>query len=166
MTTSAATLGTLLRHLSELLDGAVEDAYAASGLDYRPRFTPVLRALIDHGPLAIRELAQQAGITHSAASQTVGLMARRGLVAREPGIDAREQIVTLTARGKAIVPRLRRQWAATNAAARALDGELSVPLPVVLGEAIAALERVPFAERIAAARRGKGGRKPARRAHR
>ena len=39
-------LGTQLRHLLELLDGAVEEAYALAGMRYRPRYTPVMRALI------------------------------------------------------------------------------------------------------------------------
>ena len=35
-----STQGTQLRHLIELLDGAVGAAYEAAGLDYRPRYTP------------------------------------------------------------------------------------------------------------------------------
>jgi DNA-binding MarR family transcriptional regulator len=151
-------LGTLLRHLIDLLDGAVEQAYAESGLDYRPRFTPVMRALIEGGPLTIRAIAQRAWITHSAASQTVVQMEQRGLVVRTTGVDARERIVTLTARAIAIVPSLQQHWAATTAAVRELEDELSAPLGRVLGETIAALDRVPFGQRIAAARRTEGGR--------
>jgi hypothetical protein len=47
-----------------------------------------------------------------------------------------------------MVPARERQWAATNAAAHQLDTELSAPLSDILREAIAALERCPFAERI------------------
>ncbi len=50
-------LGTLLRHLLELLDGDVEQAYAELGLDYRPRFTPVVRALLESEPRSIRDIA-------------------------------------------------------------------------------------------------------------
>ncbi len=50
MARPARTLGTLLRHLIELLDGAVEQTYRDAELDYRPRYTPVLRALIARGP--------------------------------------------------------------------------------------------------------------------
>lgn len=148
-----ATLGTLLRHVTELLDGAVEQAYAEAGLDWRPRYTPILRALLAHGPLAIRAIATHAGITHSAVSQTVAQLARRRLVALRPGRDARERVVALTAAARAIVPALERQWAATAAAAAGLDRELSAPLAGVLREAIAALERQSFTARIAAAPR-------------
>lgn len=145
------TLGTLVRHLLEQLDGDLEAVYAASGLEWRPRYTPVLRVLMRQGPVSIKVLAQEIGITHSAASQTVTQMARHRLVTLKPGADARERIVVLSAKARRMVPALQRQWAATNAAAAQLDAELSVPLSAVLSEAIAALDQRPFATRIAAA---------------
>ncbi|MEO1172961.1 MAG: MarR family transcriptional regulator, partial [Myxococcota bacterium] len=74
------TLGTLLRHLIELLDGGVQTAYDELGLDYRPRFTPVVRTLMDGDAKSVREIAGEAGLTHSAASQTLMRMRREGLV--------------------------------------------------------------------------------------
>jgi DNA-binding MarR family transcriptional regulator len=149
MTLRTATLGTLLRHLTETLDGAVEDAYARFVPGYRPRFTPIVRALLELGPTSIRTISQHAGITHSAVSQTISQMTKQGLVKLRPGGDARERIVALTPAAKAIVPRLKRQWAATNATAEALDRELSMPLSTLLHEAIEALERQPFGDRLA-----------------
>lgn len=151
MAPSSPTLGTLVRHLIELIDGDVEAAYAASGLTWRPRYTPVLRALMTIGPTSIKALAREIGISHSAVSQTVSQMTRDGLVALRPGADARERIVTLTPKTEAMIPALQRQWSATNAAAAQLDAELSAPLSEVLGEAIAALNQRPFRERITAA---------------
>ena len=151
MSFASPTLGTLARHLIELLDGEVEAAYAASGLEWRPRYTPVLRALMSLGSGCIKALAVEIGISHSAVSQTVSQMTRDGLVVLKPGADARERIVVLTSKTETLIPALQRQWAATNAAADQLDAELSVPLTGVLGEAIAALNQHPFAERITAA---------------
>jgi DNA-binding MarR family transcriptional regulator len=144
------TLGTLLRHVVELLDGAVEQAYRSDGLDYRPRYTPVVRALVALGPVSIRAIARWAGVSHSAISQTVSQMAADGLVALRPGTDGRERIVDLTPRARALLPALERRWQATNAAAAQLDAELSAPLSGLLLETIAALEHKPFGERIAA----------------
>ncbi|WP_129648030.1 MarR family winged helix-turn-helix transcriptional regulator [Peristeroidobacter agariperforans] len=148
------TLGTLLRDLIEKLDGAVERSYVDSGLDYRPRYTPVMRALLESGPASIRSISRAAGITHSAASQTVAQMVEKGLVQLEPGGDARERIVVLTPAAKAMIPKLKRHWSATNEAARMLDSELSVPLSDVLKEAIDALDRASFTQRIDAAAKG------------
>ncbi|MFC4311809.1 MarR family winged helix-turn-helix transcriptional regulator [Steroidobacter flavus] len=145
------TLGTLLRHLIEKLDGAVEQSYVESGLAYRPRYTPVMRALMESGPTSIRSISRSAGITHSAASQTVAQMVEKGLVQLEPGSDARERIVALTPVAKAMIPKLEQHWRATNDAARMLDSELSTPLSDLLREAIAALDRASFTQRIDAA---------------
>ncbi len=155
MDAPSPTLGTLVRHLLEQLDGDLEGIYAASGLEWRPRYTPVLRVLLRQGPASIK--MQEIGITHSAASQTVTQMAKQRLVALKPGADARERIVVLSAKAKRMVPALQRQWAATNAAAAQLDAELSVPLSAVLAEAIAALNQRPFAARITAAAAASSG---------
>jgi DNA-binding MarR family transcriptional regulator len=117
----------------------------------------VVRALAVSGPLPIRALADAARVTHSAASQTVAQMRAAGLVRVSvrvgPNADGRERRVALTPAAKALLPALGRQWAATNAAAAALEAELSASLTGVLLEAAAALERRPFAERIREAAR-------------
>lgn len=145
-------LGTQLRHLLDLLDGAVDDAYAQAGLDFRPRYTPVFRALLGDEAATVGRIAEIAGITQPAVTQTLALMVRDGLVTSEPGpTDARQRVVRLTDQGRALAPRVQACWRATAAAAAALDAELSAPLSVVLGEAIAALEAEPFSRRIARA---------------
>lgn len=149
MSDPVPTLGTLLRHVLELLDGAVEQAYRDAGLDYRPRYTPVVRALVALGPVSIRTISQRARVSHSAISQTVSQMVAGGWVELRPGSDGRERIVDLTAHARSLLPALEQRWQATNAAADQLDAELSAPLSRVLLETITALERRPFADRIA-----------------
>ncbi|QRN99641.1 MarR family transcriptional regulator [Archangium violaceum] len=148
-----AGLGTQLRHLIELLDGAVSEAYAQEGLSYRPRYTPVMRALMEREPSTIGQIAAAAGITQPAVTQTVALMVKEGLVSAqsEPG-DRRERLVRLTDAGRELLPRLQACWRATAGAAADLDAELPTPLSLTLETAIAALEVKPFGERIAEAR--------------
>jgi len=149
-------LGTQLRHLIDLLDGAVGDAYDEAGLDYRPRYTPVMRALAPGKALTISQIAEAAHITQPAATQTVNLMLKADLVQTEAStLDARQKLVRLSAHGKAILPKLKRCWAATKAAADSLDADMSHPLSDALAEAIAALEQRPFGERIRAAAKNK-----------
>ncbi|WP_380046303.1 MarR family winged helix-turn-helix transcriptional regulator [Kribbella deserti] len=134
----------------ELLDGDVAKVYDEQGLaDYRPRFSPVVRALLAEGPLSIRALALAVGVTHSAASQTVNQMARAGFVALTRGADARQRIVRLTERTRELLPVIEAEWDATEAAMAELDQELSVPLAQVLAEIESALEKRSFAARIA-----------------
>jgi DNA-binding MarR family transcriptional regulator len=141
-------LGTLLRHLIELLDGDVEHAYQELGLNYRSRFTPVVRALMESEPRSIRDIADHSGLTHSAVSQTVAEMKRTALVSLVTDrTDGRARLVRLAPRCRAMLPRLQAQWAATNAAADGLDAELSSSLRATVTEAIAALEKDPFRNR-------------------
>ncbi|MES2018549.1 MAG: MarR family transcriptional regulator [Pseudomonadota bacterium] len=148
-----ATHGTQLRHLIELLDGAVGAAYLDAGLDYRPRYTPVMRALIDHEPLTIGFIAEVAGITQPAATQTVALMIKEGLVFAEAGAaDARHKMIRLTAKGKDMVPALKVCWQATAMASASLEADLPFSLSQVLDSAIAALAAKSLGDRIREAR--------------
>ena len=146
-------LGTQLRHLIELLDGAVEASYVEAGLDYRPRYTPVMRALASVDALTIGEIAVQAGITQPAATQTVAVMVKDGLLVTSAGKqDGRRKMVRLSEAGRAMLPRLQACWEATALAAAGLDAQLPTPLSETLAHAIAALQEESFGARIRAAR--------------
>jgi DNA-binding MarR family transcriptional regulator len=151
MAHSLRTHGVLLRRLLEHLDGAVERVYGDAGLDYRPRFTPIVRALLNNGSASLRALSSQTGVTHSAVSQTVSQMVARGWVSLEAGRDGRERIVSLTPFAIQRLPELERCWAATDLASRTLDDDLGQPLADVLVRALEALERRPLGDRLAAA---------------
>lgn len=146
-------LGTQLRLLIELLDGAVEQSYAEAGLAYRPRYTPVMRALLAHEPLSIGEIAAHAGITQPAATQTVALMLKEGLLLVSTGKpDGRQKMISLSEAGRAMLPRLEQCWKATALAAASLDAQLPYPLSQALAEAIDALREQSFGDRIRTAR--------------
>lgn len=142
------TLGTALRHLLTLLDGDLDSIYADDGFGYRPRYTPIVRALSGPTNPSLRQIAQQIGISHSAVSQTVTKMKQDGWVMTEPSEDAREVLVTAAPKLTHLLPLLERRWSATNTAADRLNTELSASLSAIVDEAIAALERRPFRLRI------------------
>jgi DNA-binding MarR family transcriptional regulator len=144
-------LGTQLRHLLDLMDADVTSVLADLGLDsYRPRFSTYLRAVAALGPVPIRDLARATGVTHSAASQTVAEMSRRGLVDLRPGADGRQRIVHLTEQAREIMPIVDAEWDATASAAAELDAELPFPLAELVPAIAAALDRRGFRDRILA----------------
>jgi DNA-binding MarR family transcriptional regulator len=154
-------LGTQLRHLIELLDGAVEAAYVEAGLHYRPRYTPVMRALANTEALTIGEIAAQAGITQPAATQTVAVMVKEGLLVTSAGKqDGRQKMVRLSEAGRKMLPRLQQCWQATALAAASLDAQLPYPLSRTLADAIEALKTESFGERIRAAHAAQEHDKP------
>ncbi|MEO0501560.1 MAG: helix-turn-helix domain-containing protein [Pseudomonadota bacterium] len=140
MSAHAYKLGTHLRHLIELLDGELDRLYADAVPGYRARYTPVIRALIVHEPGTIRQIADHAGITHSAASQTVAKMIADGLLLAAVGEDARERQVRLSKTMRALLPTLQAIWDATTRATTALDAELPASLADIVVSAVDALE--------------------------
>lgn len=147
MTLPPIGLGTKLRRLIALLDGDVQALYDESGLAFRPRFYPVFRQLME-GPASVGEIAAGANVTQPAATQTVHEMRKAGLVEINRGEDPRSRLVILSAEGRRLAGELRPVWQAVARAAAALDRELPTPLSATLDEAIGALERTPFRQRI------------------
>jgi DNA-binding MarR family transcriptional regulator len=141
-------LGSLLRLLLEQLDGDLERLYRETGVAFRPKYFPLVRVLLRNPRIPLARLADECGVTHSAISQTVAEMAGRGLVETHSGKDARERLVSLSATAKRTCARLEPLWEAVHAAAAELDAELAAPLSEIAAEALAALRRRPFADRI------------------
>ncbi|MFI6515720.1 MarR family winged helix-turn-helix transcriptional regulator [Spirillospora sp. NPDC050679] len=140
-----------LHALLARMDGEIESLYADRGIEgVRPRFAYPLIRLAHTGPLTIRELAESLNRSHSAMSQTIAAMRREGLVDSGPGADARTRRITLTDRGRALVPFLEAEWRATEAAVAELDDEVSHPLSAVVAELEQALARRPMKQRILA----------------
>jgi DNA-binding MarR family transcriptional regulator len=129
----------------------IEDAYASLGVvGVRPRFSMALMFLDLAGPMTIRRLATECGVTHSAMSQSVTEMRKAGLVESVPGADARSRVVSLTPRGRGVVPILRAEWDATEAAIKELEEELPYPPSRLANDLADALERRAFSERLLA----------------
>ena len=142
-------LGTQLRHLTELLDGAVSRAYEQDGLSHRPRYFPVMRALVEQSPLSVTQIANKSGITQPAATQTIALMIREGiLISNQDADDSRQKLIEMTPYARSLLPRLQDCWGAVTQAANRLDSELPFPLSQILDLAIQALTKESFDTRI------------------
>lgn len=143
----------LLHQLNQTLIEDMEACYQRAGLDYRPRYAPVVQGLRRHGPSSIRTLAKNAGLSHSALSQTVAQMRKAGLIRMSAGGDRREHIIKLTAKAEAMLPAIERQWRATDTAAATITAELGVDLPQIIARVLDALAKHSFANRIEAAKK-------------
>jgi DNA-binding MarR family transcriptional regulator len=139
-----------LRALLEAMDDDVARALSDLGVrDYRTRYSVVIRLVAAAGPTPIRDIAERLGVTHSAASQTVAEMHKRGLLETRAGADARERLVRLTTKARKLLPAINAEWEATEAAATALEAELPYSLSALIDELAAALEHRRFRDRIA-----------------
>lgn len=144
-------LPSLWRRVHEVfsrVDDGIAELYEQIGVtDVRPRYSMALMFLED-GPMTIRQLAYDCKVTHSAMSQTVSAMKAAGLVASAPSPDdARHRMISLSDAGRAFVPLLRAEWAATEKALAELEAEVPYPLSRLADELHAALDRRSFADR-------------------
>lgn len=143
-------LGELLRYVGELVEQGAEERYAQLNLNYRARYTPVLRAL-SAGATTVADITVRSHLTQGAISQSVSLMESDGLISRYSVADGRKSGIRLTSEGRALVERLQPHWAATFRAIAELEKEIGHPLRRALEDAARALERLGFAERLTAA---------------
>lgn len=140
-------LGELLRHVGELVDAGAARRYRDLGLAWRPRYTPVMRAIFA-GQTTVSGIVGQSRLTQGAVSQTVALMVADGILVREDLTDGRKCGLRLTAKGESLRDVLRAHWQATFTAIAALEAEIGHPLRQALADAGAALERLDFAARL------------------
>jgi DNA-binding MarR family transcriptional regulator len=143
-------LGTQIRHLIALLDGAVQQTYDRIGEDFRPRFFPIVHFLLEQDHSSVGEIAKATGVSQPAATQTINEMRKLGLIETVPGKDRRAHLLALSRRGRELADRLSDTWKAIDRAAAKLEAELPYGLKPVVRDALAALRRQPFADRISA----------------
>jgi MarR family transcriptional regulator, organic hydroperoxide resistance regulator len=141
-------LGTRLRALIAELDGDVQSIYDDLGVEFRPRFYPIVRALLEKDMLSIGAIAQVAQVSQPAATQTINEMKKLELVASATASDARRRLVGLTPKGRDLCSKLAPVWEAAHRAAEELDCELAMPLGAVLDEALRALRNRSFRDRV------------------
>ncbi|RMB08739.1 MarR family winged helix-turn-helix transcriptional regulator [Eilatimonas milleporae] len=140
-------LGELLRHLIDLVDGGTQSVYGKMGLDYRPRYTPLMRG-IGRGQSTVTDITAAVQITQGAVSRTAKLMEADGIIHRETGEDSRSSVLRLTEKGLMLLDRLERHWEDTFTAIEDLETEINHPLRDTLTSAISALEADGFSQRL------------------
>jgi DNA-binding MarR family transcriptional regulator len=131
------------------MDNDIARIYAERGVTgITPRQVMPIVRLERLGPMTIGQLAENLNVTHSAASQTVAALGRAGYVRTKPGPDARTRVVTLTPKGRALVPLFEAEWRATEAAIAELEHEVPHPISHVVPDLQKALTQRSFYDRI------------------
>ena len=143
--------GEMLRYLSGHFDSSSEKMYPDLPVDYRSRYTPVLRA-IAAGALTISDIKSMTLLTQGAVSQTVALMEKDGILERISLTDGRKQALLLTSAGRTVQCRLDVHWQALFLSIEILEQETGVSLMAALQKTIKALESRSAEERISEAK--------------
>jgi DNA-binding MarR family transcriptional regulator len=104
-------LGSRLRRLSESFLSEINLAYKKEGIDFDASWFPVFYLLSKNDSLSIKELSEQTGVSHPAASQLITNLKTRRLVASVTcSGDARRQLVQLTETGRDLLTKILPVW--------------------------------------------------------
>jgi DNA-binding MarR family transcriptional regulator len=111
---------------------------SSSGQDLTFAQLSALARIAEHGPLRLGELAARERVAAPTMTRTIAPLAADGLVGKEPDPqDGRSHLIALTASGKEMIERMRRQR--SELLARRI-GRLSAGQHEILREAIPVLE--------------------------
>ncbi len=151
-------LGSRMRLLSERLTQEASRVYAAYGLDFEPRWLPVLCSLMEADGRSVMELAQDIGQSQAGVSQVVKELSRRELVTTgKSETDGRRTVVSLTTQARDRLPAFRKQIADVGAAMETVLAQSHHNLWQALGEFEDALDTSGLYDRVAVARKSREG---------
>jgi DNA-binding MarR family transcriptional regulator len=145
----AGAFGTRLRRLSERLDRDVAKLYMDFGVDFEPRWYPVVTLLRGKEPLGVTEIAGALGLSHPAVSQVVKQLAANDLLSStvDPD-DERRKLLSLTKEAHKRIEELTPLWAAI---VEVTDEIIKAEVPgllILLTELDEALETTSLGERV------------------
>ncbi len=107
----ALAFGSRLKRLSDKIMRQASGVYQSYGLDFEPKWFPLFYLLSQHSEMGIMEIADNLGITHPAVIQLAKeLEKKRWISSGKSKSDARKRILTLTQKGKKLLPQLQDIW--------------------------------------------------------
>lgn len=116
------TLGSRLRRITDCMYLQADEVYRQADTDFQAAWFPVIFLLADQGVMGVKELAEHSRQTHSAVSQLLTRLTRKGYVEKVGNADGRRSDFQLSNAGDALVVKLQPVW---GAFIEALDHMLS-----------------------------------------
>ncbi|MFD3389115.1 helix-turn-helix domain-containing GNAT family N-acetyltransferase [Alteromonas macleodii] len=131
-------LGTALRQLAAQVSKDAENTYAKFGFAIEPKWFPVFYVLASKGADSVVNIAKEINHSHVSVSKIVKEMKARDLIeSYKSSDDSRVTLVALNSKAKAMVPQMKKQCDAIDAAMRELKEETGIDL----WEAVSVVER-------------------------
>ncbi len=133
--TGIMALGSRLRIFADSVTNDASRIYSLYGLDVQAKWFPVLFTLSEGKALSIVEMARRIGHSHPSVVKICREMESAGLVHQRPSArDRRSTEVSLTTKGRKLVPTLRRLCDDTETALCQIDTACSERLWKAIGE--------------------------------
>jgi len=123
--TGKMALGSRLRRLSDTITEAATNVYQLYEVDLQPKWFPVFYALTQQGKSSVTEIAHYIGQSHVSVSNIAKEMRKAGLISLSKNKDdARVSELQLTKKGKALQPKIEKQYLDVTATVEALFAQM------------------------------------------
>lgn len=145
--------GSRLRRLSEYFLMEVNKVYEQSGIAFDASWFPVFYILSRQQNIPLIDIAEQLEVSHSAVSQLITGLKKKGLVKTAPcPDDGRRQLVMLSRKGEELLQQVQPVWAAITEAMKELtDGHKQSRLLLeAVSQVESAVQETPLSMRILA----------------
>ena len=104
-------ISTRLQRLSEMLRKDGYQIYQAHGIDFEPKWFPVIYALHMRSTLSVVEIANEIGYTHPSTIILLRELEKEKLIrSKKDKADERKRLLQLTAKGIALIDRMKPVW--------------------------------------------------------
>lgn len=115
--TGRLAIGSRLRMLTEKITEDSANIYKLYNIEMQPKWFPVFYVLSQGEAMIITEIAKEIGHSHPSVSKIISEMVKQGLVTEQKDkTDGRRNMVSLSAKGKAITEKIKDQYADVNQA--------------------------------------------------
>lgn len=138
-----------LKRLSERLSKDVSLLYRKLDVDFEARWFSILYALNRKSPMAVTEIAQSLGLTHTAINQLAKEMMKNDLLYSSKGKkDERKRLIYLSDKGKSVAQKLQPVWEEISTATRELITSSGYDLLAAIGKIEEGLDEQDMFERV------------------
>jgi len=104
-------IATRLQRLAERIRKDGTHIYQAHGIDFEPKWFPVIYTLNYKTPMSVVELASEIGYSHPSTISLLKELERlKIIISSKDKTDERRRLVKLTARGKSIITEMKPVW--------------------------------------------------------
>ncbi len=140
-------IATRMQRLSDRMrkDGLL--IYKANGIDFEPKWFPVIYTLHNKPVLSVVEIAAEIGYAHPSTISLLKELEKQKIIrSKKDRVDERKRLIQLTAKGKALIEQMKPVWEVMVVATRELIDTKNNLMQAII-EAEEAFDRQSFLQR-------------------
>lgn len=104
-------IGSRLKRLSDVIMREGAEIYKNSNIEFEPKWFPIYYTLSQRESMTVTQIAEEVSFKHPTVSQTLKEMQNQGLIESSLSAkDGRKRLVSLSHKGKALLPQLEPIW--------------------------------------------------------